>query len=86
MRSDDARLIFRCSSREATTEFILPVGTFALSLQAFDPAQPAVDEGATPAPAVRAVKQSEIVNLDVIRVAVHPSPTGPAAAATGCGP
>jgi hypothetical protein len=81
LREDDPRLIFRCRVREATTDFFLPAGTFALSLQAFDPAQPASDEGVTPAPAVRTIKRAEIVNLEVIDIGVHPLPVGPATAA-----
>ncbi len=76
---DDPRLIFRCRAREATTDFILPAGEFALSLQAFDPAQPSSDEGVTPAPAVRTIKKAEIVNLEVIEIGVHPLPVGAAA-------
>jgi hypothetical protein len=68
----DERLIFPCGARERTTPFILPIGSFALSLRAFAP-EPSLQQAHTPEPTVRVVKKGEIVNLDVIEVQVRAS-------------
>ncbi len=84
--ADDTRLEFACNAREATTPFIIPSGTFAVSLRAFDPsaADDVASEGLTPAPAVRIIHAAEIVNLDVVEIGVHPLPTAAQAADGGC--
>jgi hypothetical protein len=69
--ADDQQLIFPCGARERTTPFILPIGTFALSLRAFASAQPLLPQASTPEPSVRVIKKGEIVNLDVIEVQVR---------------
>ncbi len=82
-------LQFPCRQREATTPFSLTPGTFAMSLQAFDPARAGPDgssdfalDGVTPAPSVRVVRTGEVVNLDVIEIGVHSLPTGSMAGTT----
>lgn len=74
---DDRYVLFPCRQREATTPFQIPPGTWALSLRAYDPANPARDQGSTPAPAVREVRKAAITTLDVIQIAVSPLPSGP---------
>lgn len=74
----DSEVLFLCKSREATTPFRIPAGTWALSLRAYNPADLAAgDEGSTPPPVVREVRQAAITNLDVIQIAVHPPPVFP---------
>lgn len=66
---------FTCRTREATTEFEIPLGTWALSVRAVNPPDPPCAKvGTTPPPQVRDVKKGEIVNLDVIEIAVNPLP------------
>jgi hypothetical protein len=61
------KFLNECSKREGTTPFDLPLGTFALSLDA---------EGITgsAAPQVRKLVAGEIVNLDIVEMAVHRLP------------
>jgi hypothetical protein len=59
-----------CSARELTTPFTLPDGLLAISLQAFDPAAPALVEAESPSPQLRTIKKAEIVNLDVVALSV----------------
>lgn len=64
-----------CSTRESTTDFVLPTGTFAIGLspQAVDGAgQPA--RVAVPPPEVRTIVRGEVVNLQVIEIGVDPLP------------
>jgi hypothetical protein len=73
----DEDVTFPCRQREATTPFVVPPRDepWALSLRAFDPADPsAPDQGTTPAPEVRYVSPAEITNLDAIEVAVRALP------------
>jgi hypothetical protein len=69
---------FKCSTREKTTRFVLPTGTFAIGLDAavFD------GHGAPvpvylPPPEVRTIVRAEVVNLQIIEVGVHPLPQLP---------
>lgn len=71
----DPRLVFACSAREATTPFILPGGTFSMSIAAFDPTGPDLSAIAvTPQPTVRTIRSAAIVNLDVIEIGIRPAP------------
>jgi hypothetical protein len=65
-------VVFSCAQREATTSFQIPLGRFALDLCPFDVDPNVCDEGVTPAPEIRTVKQAEIINLDVIEIGVRP--------------
>jgi hypothetical protein len=65
-------VIFTCRQREATTSFNIPLGRFAFDLCAFSSDPQICDEGVTPAPLIRTVKQAEIINLDVIEIGVRP--------------
>jgi hypothetical protein len=73
----DEDTTFACRQREATTPFIVPTREngepWALSVRAFDPDAPqgTPDQGTTPAPDVRFVPPAEIVNLDVIEIALR---------------
>jgi len=77
---DAGDVTFACRQREATTPFIVPTREngepWALSLRAFDPAASpgSPDQGTTPSPDVRFVPPAEIVNLDVIEIAVRSMP------------
>jgi len=72
---DPEKAKFLCNQREATTPFEIKSGRYALSLAAFDVSGGVeTPVGATPAPAVRTIKQGEIVNLDVVEIGVHPIP------------
>jgi hypothetical protein len=74
----DPYVLFACKSREATTPFHIPPGSWALSLRAYNPAAPqAGDEGTTPAPVVRDVRAASITKLDVIQIGVHRPPVFP---------
>jgi hypothetical protein len=66
---------YRCAEREATTDWSLPVGRWAVSLiaQAHDYNGMTV-QAATPAPEVRDLTAGGVVNLQVIEVAVDPLP------------
>lgn len=69
---------FACRAREATTDFIVPPGRWALEIEVRnDPQECMVPPPTTPAASVREVKKGEIVNLDVIEIAVRPPPPGP---------
>lgn len=64
-----------CKTRETTTDFVLPVGTFAIGLSAD------VVDGAgvaapvqVPPPEVRTIVRGEVVNLQIIEVGVNPLP------------
>jgi hypothetical protein len=66
---------FRCSTREKTTPFTLPTGTFAIGLTA------TVVNGHNqdvpffmPPPDVRTIVRAEVVNLQIIEVGVHRLP------------
>lgn len=75
--TDSAALVFRCAAREATTPFILPVGTFGLSLRGYAPEDPVADArlalGAPP-PVIRKLIAAEKVSLDVVEIGVFPEP------------
>jgi hypothetical protein len=71
---DDRYTLFECTRTEATTGFRIPEGEHALSLRAFDPAEPDRPQATTPPPVVRQISRGEIVNLDVIELAVDPAP------------
>jgi hypothetical protein len=66
---------FNCNSRERTTKFVLPAGSFAIGLEAV-----VVDGNgarapvALPPPEVRTILKGEVVNLQVIEIGVHPLP------------
>jgi hypothetical protein len=65
----------QCRTRETTTDFVLPVGTFAIGLQAnvFDGAgHPAPVQ--IPPPEVRTIVRGEVVNLQIIEIGVNPLP------------
>jgi hypothetical protein len=66
---------YRCAEREATTNWSLPVGRWAVSLsaQAHDFSGKPV-QAQTPAPEVRDLTAGGVVNLQVIEVAVDPLP------------
>lgn len=74
---DDRYTLFECTRSEATTGFRIPEGLHALSLRAFDPADPARPQATTPPPVVRQLSRGEIVNLDLIELAVDPTPLAP---------
>ena len=64
-----------CSQRETTTDFVLPLGTFAISLTAD------VVDGAgntapvqIPPPEVRTIVRGEVANLQIIEIGVDPLP------------
>jgi hypothetical protein len=59
-----------CSAREFTTPFTLPAGLLAISLRAFDPGAPDLVQAESPSPQLRTVHKAEIVNLDVVALAV----------------
>ncbi len=59
-----------CSARELTTPFELPLGLFAITLRAFDPAAPGEVEAESPSPEIRTVRKAEIVSLDVVQLSV----------------
>jgi hypothetical protein len=66
---------FKCTTREKTTEFILPTGTFAIGLDAN------VTNGHNqpvpvflPPPEVRTIVRAGVVNLQIIEVGVHRLP------------
>jgi len=71
---DERYTLFECTAREATTGFRIPEGEHALSLRAFDPADPDRPQATTPPPVVRQLSRGEIVNLDLIELAVDPAP------------
>jgi len=67
---------FWCKSREATTEFNLPQGRFAIGLA------PVVDDGAgnpapsvVPPPEIRTIVNGDVVNLQDIEIGVQPLPS-----------
>jgi hypothetical protein len=75
----DRDIVFPCHIGEATTGYDIPVGNFALSLKAYDPSNPsAPPEGVTPPPTIRQINKGELLNLDVIAIAINapPVPTG----------
>src|SRR5262249_41651151 len=68
---------FPCTVREKTTPFVLPPGTFAISLAARNDVGDAFDMPAPvflPPPSVRTIIRGEVVNLDVIEIGVNPLP------------
>jgi hypothetical protein len=60
----------KCGDRELTTPFTLPEGLFAITLRAYNPAAPDQIQAESPSPAIREIKKSEIVNLDVVELSV----------------
>jgi hypothetical protein len=72
-------VLFSCRQREATTSFKIPLGRFAFDLCPFSTDPAVCDEGVTPAPTIRTVRQAEIINLDVIEIGVRPPPPNSAA-------
>ena len=60
-----------CRSRELTTPFELPTGTFAVALKAFDPAAPDAIEAESPSAEIRTIHRAEIVSLDVVELSVE---------------
>lgn len=75
MLKGDPRLVFNCSSREATTPFIIPPGNYAIRLRAVDPTRQSATgescvEGHTPPAVTRRVRQGDIVNVDVVEVGI----------------
>jgi hypothetical protein len=75
---DPSAVTFSCATREATTPFVLPVGNYALSLDADAVTAPGQAcprlEVITPAPLTRTIVKGEVVNLDVIEIGVDPLP------------
>jgi hypothetical protein len=69
------KYVYPCAVREATTDWELPLGRWALTLQAtaHDFAGTPV-LAATPAPEVRELTAGGVVNLQVIEVSVDPLP------------
>jgi hypothetical protein len=61
-----------CSERELTSPFVLPTGTWAITLDT-DPAD-ANPPPVTPAPQLRAIVRGAVVNLDVVEIGVDPLP------------
>lgn len=75
----ESDIVFPCRDREATTRFDIPTGgPWAFSLRAYNASlgTGSAVEGTTPLPTLRQVRKAEIVNLDVIEIAVHPLPVG----------
>jgi len=68
---------FPCKQRESTTQFDLPVGTFAigLSADAFDGEGKPVPS-VVPPPEVHTIVRGEVVNLQDIQIGVQPLPSG----------
>jgi hypothetical protein len=64
-------VVFGCHQREATTTFNIPLGRFAFDLCPFGADPLICNEGVTPAPLIRIIKQAEIINLDVIEIGVR---------------
>jgi hypothetical protein len=71
---DDRYTLFDCARGEATTGFRIPEGEHALSLRAFDPAEPDRPQATTPPPVLRQLSRGAIVNLDLVELAVDPFP------------
>ena len=61
---------FPCSVGEATTAFRIPAGTLALSIDGYDPAPPHMIQATGPAPQVRTIVPAQVVNLDIVELAV----------------
>ncbi len=75
---------FFCSLREKTTAFIVPPGTYAVSLTVtnIDGSGQAAPV-ALPSPSVREIIAGDVVNLDVIEIGVNPLPLpGPGSGVT----
>jgi hypothetical protein len=72
---DSPELVFPCAAREATTPFILPIGTVGLSLRGHDPDNPDTDAVLallSPPPVVRELRRAQKVGLDVVEIGVNP--------------
>ncbi len=68
---------FACSLREKTTAFVLPAGTFAVSISADNVnADLGAAPVALPPASVRTIIKGDVVNLDVIEIGVDPLPRG----------
>jgi hypothetical protein len=65
-------LTAECGARELTTPFDLPSGTYAITLVAYNPADPDAScaEAQSPLPEIRSVKKADIVQLDVVELSV----------------
>jgi hypothetical protein len=69
-----AGLDSNCDARELTTPFTLPEGLFSITLRAFDPAMPELVQAESPSPELRVLRRGEIVNLDIVVLAVLGAP------------
>jgi hypothetical protein len=68
---------FACSLREKTTAFVLPPGTFAISLAARNDVGDGMNIAmpvSLPPPSVRTIIKGDVVNLDLIEIGVNPLP------------
>jgi hypothetical protein len=69
----DGLSAFPCSIREKTTPFVLPPGTFAISLAVTNDVGDGMNVPApvaVPPPSIRTIVAGDVVNLDVIEIAV----------------
>jgi hypothetical protein len=66
---------FKCTTREKTTAFVLPPGTYAIGLDATVVDGHGMPEPVfLPPPEVRSIVRAEVVNLQIIEIGVHRLP------------